>query len=464
LIDNHRENEDFVIAAEYQVLKLYLSNPTIDWKELSSSSFPHKKAKVLYKAISILQDSKESVTEGSLFREANQIDDSIDLPIITSVLDYDADLSNLDKALKTLKKASIKSRLNFYVDRLSEVVKNKDELDYTLVASFLYEAQELLSEDKDTSLSKNLIECLTEYEEELRLRQAGKYYPFHDTYLDRVLTKKAAPGQIILIAGATGTGKSIYALSLINGFINTNIPCMYFSPEMDTISTMDRLMSMRSGIPIEEWYKTGIAIDPLLRIVDEEKTKLAGKTFRFIDDPAIDLNTIRELIKEFKITYKTNYLIVIVDLVTQVRDFIDSKSKFTLANIIEISVNELNAIAKKENVCIIAVAQMNRDADNMKVQTMEDLERLRPTLNNIKNSNALAERARTVLSVFRRKYYAQRYLPEDPETEFMLNDLEIQVLKQSMGDVGQFGHYLFDGPTFTLREHIQEWEEKKDES
>jgi replicative DNA helicase len=179
---------------------------------------------------------------------------------------------------------------------------------------------------------------------------------------------------------------------------------------------------------------------------------LKDKAFRFIDEPDITLEQIHHHIREFKLAYKVDYLIVFVDLITQVREFMDmsSNKNASLPTIMEKAINKVNAIAKKENVCIVAIAQMNRDADSAKITTMQDIDKLRPTLNTIKNSAALAERSRAVLSVFRAKYYSDRYLPNDEEAREEPDVLEIQVVKQNMGRVGNIGKYNFNGPTFKL--------------
>lgn len=458
-----RQNEDFIIAAELQVLKLFLLYPDLDWKNLSASSFPHKQGKALYKAICILQDTKESVTEGSLFREANKLDDSIELSLIATLFEYEVDLSNLNKALEALKEGSTKSILHRIFEKADELLSTHDSLDPTAISSYLYEAQDAIAFSGRRVIAKTAEEMISDYEEEMKLRRLGRYHPFNDTFLDRRLLKRAAPGQVILVAGATGTGKSIYGLTLINGMVNVNTPCLYFSLEMDEISTMDRWMALRNGIPVDEWYKSGVDLDPLFKVLARERNTLTNKPFRFIDDPSVSLDTIRQIIREFKMTYKVEYLCVFVDLVTQVKEFIDTKSsRNSLATIMEIAVNELHAMSKKENVCFVCIAQMNREADSTRVETILDLEKLRPTLNHVKNSNALGERSRTVLSVFRRKYYADRYLPDDPETQMMPDILEIQILKQNMGIVGTRGRYLFHGPTFNLTEIQEDQKEIED--
>lgn len=447
-----RDNEDFIAVAEYQVLKLLIDNPGITIKELSIDSFPHKKARAVYKALNLLQDGGEEINEGSLLREANRLDSTVDQSMIRQVMAYKTDMTNLQSAVSTLRGGSVKYRLGKVLSKIKEKIESPDSVDATSLSGLLFEAQEAIATGNKRYITKTIAECIDDYKQELALRRAGRYYNFNDPFLDSVLTKRAAPGQVILLAGATGTGKSAYGLNLITNMIEADIPCMYFSLEMDTVSTMDRFMAMRTEIPVAEWYKTGTEIDPLMKILDDTKEEIGDRRYEFVDDPTIGLDAIQHLIREFKIKHKIDYACIYIDLITQVKEFIDLKtSKGTLATTIEMAVNRLNAIAKKENVCIVAIAQMNRDADSTRINDLTQLNSLRPTLNNVKNSGALGERSRVVLSVFRPKYYAERLFPDNDDVEFMPDELEVQVLKQSMGKVGVIGRYNFNRPTFVCR-------------
>ena len=450
-----RENETFITAAEFQMLALFLKYPELELHKVDISDFPHKEAQAIYQAINILREKKETITEGSLLREANILCDKVDIYSIKTLFEYQVDLSNFYEAYKVLQEGSIKYKVQNILKILQEKVSSPDFLNPEEASALLYEAQDTIQKGSRKVLAKTLEQCLDEYEEELLARKEKKKYIFGDIFLDKMLVKGASPGQIILIAGSTGAGKSTYALNLINGMINLGIPCIYFSLEMDTISTLDRLLAMRTEIPVENWYASGNDINPLLKKVQEEKKNLENKPFRLVDDPEISISTIRNIIKEFKITYKVDYVCVYIDLITQIKDFIMLKKGGTLANTIEISVNQMNAIAKKENCCIVAIAQMNREADNIRITEIEDIDLLRPTINHVKNSHALGERARVVLSVFRPKYYAERFFPEHEELEYMQDILQIQILKQSQGVVGQIGKYLFDGPCFSIRPYIE---------
>jgi hypothetical protein len=44
----------------------------------------------------------------------------------------------------------------------------------------------------------------------------------------------------------------------------------------------------------------------------------------------------------------------------------------------------------------------------------------------------------------------KRMFPENEEVDLMVDEFQVQILKQSQGATGLIGHYLFDGPTMTL--------------
>lgn len=134
----------------------------------------------------------------------------------------------------------------------------------------------------------------------------------------------------------------------------------------------------------------------------------------------------------------------------------NSKNGKSVANSYEEAMNILNALAKSENVHIMGVVQFNRNADSYKISTLEDLDIMRPSLNDIKNSHAIAERSRVVLSAFRKKYYADRYLTHIPEAAELADIMEIQVLKNSSGMVGTLLKYMFEGTFFRLTPMLDE--------
>jgi len=160
---------------------------------------------------------------------------------------------------------------------------------------------------------------------------------------------------------------------------------------------------------------------------------------------------VQSLIKEFKQRTRSDYLIVAIDLITQLQEFTRAGGGMNLANAYEMAMNKENIIAKAQNCHFINVTQFSRNADNFRISEFADLEdpALRPNLNDIKNAGAIAERSRAVLGLFRPKYYADRYLPDDPNVEYMEDILEVQVLKQSNGATPRL-KYLYEGEIFRV--------------
>ena len=167
----------------------------------------------------------------------------------------------------------------------------------------------------------------------------------------------------------------------------------------------------------------------------------------FLPYCALNLDQLEKIIADTKKILGVDYLAVTVDLTTMLTEFTTERG--SRADIIEQAMNKMNIIAKRQNCHILNVVQSNRNQDSSRVATMDDLDRLRPSLNHIKASNAIAERSRLVMGLFRKKHYAIQHLPDDPETQAMDDILDVSILKQSQGQLSRL-EYLFDGETASV--------------
>ncbi len=175
-----------------------------------------------------------------------------------------------------------------------------------------------------------------------------------------------------------------------------------------------------------------------------------------MDEPSLSLARLRPIIKEFKQRTKSKTVTVLVDLATQLREFTKSANGMNMANSIDVAMNEATALAKAENSHLIFIVQFNRDADSYKISSIDDLELLRPSLNDIKNSQAIAERSRVVLGLFRKKPYADRSLQHIPEAAEIEDIMEVQILKSTNGAVGKILKYYFDGIYFSVTPMLED--------
>lgn len=447
-----RPNEDYVIAAEYRLLNAIIYTPDyLNDGRIHEGLFPHEVAKSIFRAACDLLSESIPVTEASLFQRGNEFDYNVTLDVVKQVFSVSAGAEKLDDIVRTLLKQKRKMDI---IEKLNDVLRTantKGEVDLVDLSAKLYEVEEVLSDAYDKQILQDFDEWFTKYMEDIDQRCQGKKYSYGDVLLDQALIKGAYPGAITTIAGSTGQGKSAYALNLVNQMINLNIPCIYISLEMSGIDTMDRLISMRLEIPTEGLYDVE-ALPSIRQRIEAERKKLANnKLFYFVEDPSMSLGQISALIKEFKQRTHSDYVIVLIDLVTQLQDFTKLSGGMNLANTYEMAMNKQNVIAKAQNCHFIDIVQFNREADNIRISTFEDLSdpALRPMLNNIKNAQAIAERSRAVLGLFRPKYYADRYLGDSEQLDYMEDVLEVQVLKQSNGSTPKL-KYLFEGEIFRI--------------
>ena len=453
-----RPNESYVIAAEYRLLNAIIYTPDyLNDSRIHEGLFPHDVAKSIFQAVCNLTLEAIPVTEASLFQRGNEMDFNVTTDVIKQIFSVDKGAEKIDDIVGTLGKQKRKMDI---VEKLNEVLRvanQKGKLDLIDLSAKLYEVEETLSESYDKQIMQDFDTWFEKYLKDIDRRMLGKKYSFGDAELDKALVKGAYPGAITTIAGSTGQGKSAYVLNLINQMVNMGVPCIYISLEMSGEDTMDRLISMRLGIPTTALYDEE-ALPTLKHQIEDERKKLAtNKLFYFVEDPSMSLGQINALIKEFKQRTHSDYVLVAIDLVTQLQDFTKIASGMNLANSYEMAMNKQNIIAKAQACHFINVVQFNREADNIKITAFEDLSNpaLRPMLNNIKNAQAIAERSRAVLGLFRPKYYADRYLSDSEEVAYMKDIMEVQVLKQSNGVTPKL-KYLYEGEVFRISPFIEE--------
>lgn len=459
--ENERQDNTYILIAEYRLLAALAMNRLFtEDSRVYGDLFPHQTAKSIYKAIGHLWNKGVNITHESLYQTSNELDFNVSEDVITKIFSIKDVPNILDDILEVLDAEVQKQELLKVINEL-KITANRG-MDSEDMTGLLYKADKILRGNEKGSVLKDTDQWTTEYIEDLRKRAKGITYSYGDVFLDQLIYKGAYPGAITTIAAATGQGKSTFVLNLINQYIEMQIPAMYISLEMSGIDTFDRLLSIRRGIPTSALYKNDSSILDIIPIVEEEREELRkNKRFFFVEEPHISIARLQNMIKEFKQRTGQDYAVIAIDLVTQLTDFMGASNKMSVASSMEFAMNELNALAKEMNVHFIVVVQFNRDADNYKIMSMEDLDMLRPSLNNIKNSAAIAERSRVVLGLFRKKFYADRYLQDIPEAELMEDILEVNILKNSSGPVGNRINYLFDGEFFKISPYIQSDIDKK---
>lgn len=294
----------------------------------------------------------------------------------------------------------------------------------------------------------------TLYHEKIEDRKNGEVYKFHNPVFDSLITEGPTPGHGGIIGGSTGMGKSALCLNLVNDLINADVPVIYLPIEMGLENTIDRLASIRTGYPFKDIVRIGKTGEPNTEleeaILHEIDSLKVHENFAIVNKPNIDMKSLKSIIKKFQAKLPgKKYCIVIIDLLLMIKEFYDDGSN--MAQMIEKAVNKLDILAKELNVHWIGVVQLNRSVESDKVLTEQAIDKLRPTRSSIKNSNALLERARWAITIFRKKYFADLYLSEE-EASGIEDIAEIQLMKANDEAISR-RYMTFEGETFRLTEN-----------
>lgn len=445
-----------IVKNEQQILNILWDKPDYLYR-FDQNYFISEVAKYIADAIQELYESKVPITINEIVTLKNFRHAMITKENLEKLREQEYDLGSFEFYFSNLKKNFAKNQIkNTLLEKTLIEASSKNDLNVEVIKDLVIEIEKNLEliEGKE-SLLRSMKEVITNYRGVLVKRKRGEYkFSTGDSHLDSYLAQGYPPGEITTIFGAVGVGKSMYALNQISRQINKRIPALYYTLEMSEIATMDRLISIRQKIPSSFFHlnKDGELPDEAFKVLEEESKHLEAfkNYFYIVENPSISLNDFEVTVQEAKKRMKTNYLVATIDLFTMMSDVGQT------ANDIEEAMNRLHSIVKRHNIHAVIIVQANRSADSANVNSIEQIVNLRPSFNTIKNSHAIAERSRLVLSVFRPKYYATRLFPESDELELMTDELQLQILKQSSGEVGQLIRYIYDAECFRVYPLIEE--------
>lgn len=224
------------------------------------------------------------------------------------------------------------------------------------------------------------------------------------------------PTDLCVVAARPSMGKS--ALMLQTAYeAAENDEVVVFSIEMGKDSLLDRLTSSASRVPLYS-IRNGRMEPQHWPLVTDAISDLEGRHLWFDDNPYATPAYIRSKLR--RISRKMpegRRLVVFVDYLQIIKA--TRKGRSRAEEVGDIS-QDLKAIAKELNCCIVALAQLNRS-----VETRQDK---RPTMGDIRDSGQIEQDADVVMFLYRDEYY-------NPNTE-RKNVVEVIIGKNRNGPTG----------------------------
>lgn len=232
-----------------------------------------------------------------------------------------------------------------------------------------------------------------------------------------------------LIAARTGMGKTALALSVVYSAVCRGYKVAYISLEMSERMLILRLLSMLTGIA------------PL----DIERGRMSKNQLQIVRDVmdhlmTLPLDIIEKGLSSDMVTdhVGNNYPdtnLLVIDHIGILRDPIaDRYTKMTLVS------NNVRAVARDLDIPVLALAQLNRQADNR--------ENHMPTPADLRDSGALEEDSEIILFPFRPQYY----LMNDPNTPEVQpgeaeRNAQIIIAKNRQGAPGMYNVWFYPHST-----------------
>lgn len=444
-----------IIINEQQVLACILSKPEL--LDLDSKNwFTNPISICIYESLRKLKLNSVSFTTSTIVSECAKTNNDVTHQIIEDIkTKVSYSINDFQYYLRRLREDYVKEDLQGRVLKVATGhLLTKGELNIPALQTTIEEIQNAIDavEQKNVDLI-SFPQLLDEYEKELLNRASSNNFTSSGSrYLDKFLYGGGLEyGQICSLFGNSGNGKSIAELNLVNGKINKQEPTLYIPTEMGRFSTMDRLIAIRTGISIDELMKvdkeTGTIPDYVYEAFKKEKSKLIRmKYFKLVDEPNISIPKLKKIILDMKKELNVKSITVVIDLASMMQEF-EGDNK---ASKYEDALNKLFKVAREGHDAFVLIFQTKRSSDGVNVQNYEDCRKFIPKIESLKNSGAIEERSRIVISVYRQKYYGIRLLgKDDPEVMAADDILEMSILKQNNGPLATI-KYLYDGPTAKL--------------
>jgi replicative DNA helicase len=245
--------------------------------------------------------------------------------------------------------------------------------------------------------------------------------------LDRATGGKS-PGDVIVVAGRPGSGKTSALLNSLLADGRNGIPSLVIEREMRNQELMERLISMDTGISSTN-IRMGILNEKQISEIYDSLEKLKKfPIFLETNYRASDPYYVESIVNKFKNKHGVqNVYLDYIQILTE-RGDAQTQDIGKLTRLFKLMSNELG-------ICSILLSQLNRN--------VEQREDKRPMLSDMRQSGSIEEDADFVIGLYRDEYY-------NSETKYK-GLMEYIVLKHRNGPTGVVT-VKFDSPTYRITE------------
>lgn len=222
-------------------------------------------------------------------------------------------------------------------------------------------------------------------------------------------------GNLIVLAGETGSGKTALATQLGICLAEQGIPVRMTSLEMEGKELATRVLSTFSAIQSENISDGTVSEDDLDRMMRSGE-RVFGLPFWIDGKPKQSIGTIQARLARAKTKYGVK--VGIIDHLQYVKsDLTRAEERQQIAQVVD----DCKAMAKRLQMVIILISHVSRQVDFATISTAADIRR--PTLSNLFGSSAIEKAADVTVFVHRPYWFLERATPTSKKKEDHAADL-----------------------------------------
>lgn len=335
---------------------------------------------------------------------------NVGIDLVKSVISKTTVSINIDPYMRHIKETHNKSRLVGLAETLKQNVSRNTKLD-----DIIQEASDVLADiefaksEQDDKAEDTIIEVISQLEE----AKEGGYDP--DKYVDTGIETLdnalggVEGGWLLLIGARPGMGKTQLSLMMARNMAQRSKPVLFFSLEMSKTELVRRLVLENAHISPSE-AKHGWFDNEQLKRAHENASKLYSMPLYIDDTGGATVGYMDNIIRKHIAMYGIRA--VVIDYIQLIGGY-EKESAYERMSRIAL---ELKNIAKKRNIAVFALSQLNRLNEQRKDK--------RPNMSELRDSGALEQNADVIMLLYRDGYYTQ---------DVSNNTLEVNVAKHRHG-------------------------------
>lgn len=225
-------------------------------------------------------------------------------------------------------------------------------------------------------------------------------------------------GEILVIGGRPGMGKTQFIVNMAVNIASQNIPCGFISLESSAFLLTNRFISNISKVPHLNLMR-GIESDnqkaAIKNAVDILNTLPVFISDQFITSLFSVIERCRQLVNENKVE------VIMIDYLQMMGNY---SRRYNRETELAVIMRELKKVAKELNVAIVLTSQLSRQVENRPGGSK------RPQLSDLRESGAIEQDADRVLFIYRPEYYGLEVDEYNISTRYLT---ELIMAKNSIG-------------------------------